>query len=52
MPHDLTAAPNCTIRLIHYPPHPDPEDNEFGFAEPLGEIIRGQIQRRTPTTIS
>jgi isopenicillin N synthase-like dioxygenase len=26
------AAPNCTIRLIHYPPHPDPEDNEFGFA--------------------
>ena len=26
------AAPNCTIRLIHYPLHPDPEDNEFGFA--------------------
>jgi len=26
------AKPNCTIRLIHYPPHPDPEDNEFGFA--------------------
>ena len=26
------AAPNCTIRLIHYPPHPSPEDNEFGFA--------------------
>ncbi|MGH7096095.1 MAG: isopenicillin N synthase family dioxygenase [Stellaceae bacterium] len=26
------AAPNCTIRLIHYPPHPEPEDNEFGFA--------------------
>ena len=26
------AEPNCTIRLIHYPPHPDPEDNEFGFA--------------------
>jgi isopenicillin N synthase-like dioxygenase len=26
------AAPNCTIRLIHYPPHPDPEENEFGFA--------------------
>ena len=26
------AQPNCTIRLIHYPPHPDPEDNEFGFA--------------------
>jgi isopenicillin N synthase-like dioxygenase len=26
------AAPNCTIRLIHYPAHPDPEDNEFGFA--------------------
>src|SRR5262249_49814133 len=26
------AAPNCTIRLVHYPPHPDPEDNEFGFA--------------------
>jgi len=26
------ATPNCTIRLIHYPPHPDPEDNEFGFA--------------------
>jgi hypothetical protein len=21
------AQPNCTIRLIHYPPHPDPEDN-------------------------
>jgi isopenicillin N synthase-like dioxygenase len=26
------AAPNCTIRMIHYPPHPDPEENEFGFA--------------------
>jgi isopenicillin N synthase-like dioxygenase len=26
------AAPNCTIRLIHYPPQPNPEDNEFGFA--------------------
>jgi len=26
------AQPNCTIRLIHYPPHRDPEDNEFGFA--------------------
>src|SRR5207237_10188390 len=26
------AEPNCTIRLIHYPPHPTPEDNEFGFA--------------------
>src|SRR5262244_887125 len=26
------AEPNCTIRLIHYPSHPDPEDNEFGFA--------------------
>ena len=26
------AEPNCTIRLIHYPPHPNPEDNEFGFA--------------------
>ena len=26
------AEPNCTIRLIHYPPHPAPEDNEFGFA--------------------
>ena len=26
------AQPNCTIRLIHYPPHPNPEDNEFGFA--------------------
>ena len=26
------AKPNCTIRLIHYPPHPDPEENEFGFA--------------------
>src|SRR4051812_12337574 len=26
------AEPNCTIRLIHYPPHLDPEDNEFGFA--------------------
>jgi isopenicillin N synthase-like dioxygenase len=26
------AAPNGTIRLIHYPPHPAPEDNEFGFA--------------------
>ncbi|MBV9585844.1 MAG: isopenicillin N synthase family oxygenase [Alphaproteobacteria bacterium] len=26
------AAPNCTIRLIHYPPQPNPEENEFGFA--------------------
>ena len=26
------AEPNCTIRLIHYPAHPAPEDNEFGFA--------------------
>ena len=36
LPHDYFAdafaEPNCTIRLIHYPPHPDPEDNEFGFA--------------------
>src|SRR5262244_2505008 len=23
------ATPNCTIRLIHYPPHSDPEGNEF-----------------------
>jgi hypothetical protein len=26
------AEPNCTIRLIHYPTHPNPEENEFGFA--------------------
>jgi isopenicillin N synthase-like dioxygenase len=26
------AEPNCTIRLIHYPPQPNPEGNEFGFA--------------------
>src|SRR4026207_771703 len=26
------AEPNGTIRLIHYPAHPSPEDNEFGFA--------------------
>ncbi|HEX3537936.1 MAG TPA: 2-oxoglutarate and iron-dependent oxygenase domain-containing protein, partial [Stellaceae bacterium] len=26
------AEPNCTIRLIHYPPQPEPDDNEFGFA--------------------
>jgi isopenicillin N synthase-like dioxygenase len=36
LPEDYFAAafaqPNCTIRLIHYPPHPAPEDNEFGFA--------------------
>jgi len=36
LPADYFAAafaePNCTIRLIHYPPHPQPEDNEFGFA--------------------
>src|SRR5580704_4065464 len=36
LPQDYFAAafaePNCTIRLIHYPPHANPEDNEFGFA--------------------
>jgi isopenicillin N synthase-like dioxygenase len=36
LPPDYFAAafgePNCTIRLIHYPPHPSPEENEFGFA--------------------
>jgi isopenicillin N synthase-like dioxygenase len=36
LPQDYFAAafaePNCTIRLIHYPPHKAPEDNEFGFA--------------------
>jgi isopenicillin N synthase-like dioxygenase len=36
LPQDYFAAafaePNCTIRLIHYPPQPNPEDNEFGFA--------------------
>lgn len=36
LPDDYFAAafaePNCTLRLIHYPPHPAPEDNEFGFA--------------------
>ena len=26
------ATPNCTIRLIHYPPHRRPAENEFGFA--------------------
>jgi isopenicillin N synthase-like dioxygenase len=26
------AAANCTIRLIHNPPHPNADDNEFGFA--------------------
>jgi len=26
------VEPNCTIRLIHYPPQPNPQDNEFGFA--------------------
>jgi isopenicillin N synthase-like dioxygenase len=30
------AQPNCTIRLIHYPPHRDPEDNEFGFVPHTG----------------
>lgn len=29
---DAFAEPNGTIRLIHYPPHPNPEENEFGFA--------------------
>jgi isopenicillin N synthase-like dioxygenase len=36
LPLDYFAAafdePNCTIRLIHYPPQPDPGANEFGFA--------------------
>jgi isopenicillin N synthase-like dioxygenase len=36
LPGDYFAAPfaepSCTIRLIHYPPQPDPGDNEFGFA--------------------
>ena len=36
LPADYFAAafaePHCTLRLIHYPPHPAPEDNEFGFA--------------------
>jgi isopenicillin N synthase-like dioxygenase len=36
LPPDYFAAafaePNCTIRLIHYPPHPEPEENQFGFA--------------------
>jgi isopenicillin N synthase-like dioxygenase len=26
------AEPHCTLRLIHYPPHANPDDNEFGFA--------------------
>ena len=26
------AEPHCTLRLIHYPPHQAPADNEFGFA--------------------
>jgi isopenicillin N synthase-like dioxygenase len=26
------AEPQCGLRLIHYPPHAAPEDNEFGFA--------------------
>src|SRR5580704_14280062 len=36
LPPDYFAAafadPRCTLRLIHYPPQPDPGDNEFGFA--------------------
>ena len=36
LPEDYFAAafaePHCTLRLIHYPPQPDPGDNEFGFA--------------------
>src|SRR6202795_1753845 len=36
LPQDYFAAafaePNCTIRLIHYPPQPNPEENKFGFA--------------------
>jgi isopenicillin N synthase-like dioxygenase len=36
LPEDYFAAafvePHCTLRLIHYPPHPSPDDNEFGFA--------------------
>jgi isopenicillin N synthase-like dioxygenase len=36
LPHnyfaEAFAEPQCGLRLIHYPPHPTPEDNEFGFA--------------------
>lgn len=36
LPEDYFAAafaePHCTLRLIHYPPQPEPGDNEFGFA--------------------
>jgi isopenicillin N synthase-like dioxygenase len=26
------AQPNCTIQLVHYPPHRDPKGNEFASA--------------------
>ena len=39
------AEPNCTIRLIHYPPQPNQEDNEFGLRTLGGDTKPDDLRR-------